>query len=100
LTVNAANRILKFLEEPTTETTAILLTENKQAIIPTIRSRCQELDLKPLNKTIFERELQQLEISKDNARLLSALTNNIDEALDLNNDKKIYEIQRLVKDFV
>lgn len=100
LTVNAANRILKFLEEPTTKTTAILLTENKQAIIPTIRSRCQELDLRPLNKTIFKRELHQLEILDDNAQLLSALTNNIDEALSLNNDKKIYDIQSLVKDFI
>lgn len=49
LTINAANRILKFLEEPNRQTTAILLTENIQSIIPTIRSRCQIIDLQPLN---------------------------------------------------
>src|SRR5699024_7079596 len=48
LTVNASNRILKFLEEPSKQTTAILLTENSRAIISTIRSRCQVIDLQPL----------------------------------------------------
>src|SRR5690625_5856331 len=38
LTVNAANRILKFLEEPEPLTIALLLTDNGQAIIPTIKS--------------------------------------------------------------
>src|SRR5699024_1541278 len=50
LTVNASNRILKFLEEPKQRTVAIILTENIQSIIPTIRSRCQILDLKPLKR--------------------------------------------------
>src|SRR5699024_12530401 len=39
LTLNASNRILKFLEEPNRQTTAMMLTENSQSIIPTIRSR-------------------------------------------------------------
>src|SRR5699024_11770175 len=33
LTVNAANRILKFLEEPSQATTAMMLTENGQAML-------------------------------------------------------------------
>lgn len=100
LTMNAANRILKFLEEPTTKTTALLLTENKQAIIPTIRSRCQELDLKPLNKIELQHRLKQLDIGEHNARLLSALTNDINEAIQLNKDENIYNIERLVKQFI
>lgn len=100
LTVNAANRLLKFLEEPTTKITAILLTENKQAILPTIRSRCQELDLKPLNKLEIQNKLEQHSIDKQNARLLSALTNNIDEAIILNDNKKIYDIENLVKQLI
>ena len=38
-------RLLKFLEEPQSEITAILLTEKIHALLPTIRSRCQQLSL-------------------------------------------------------
>lgn len=100
LTVNAANRLLKFLEEPTTKTTAILLTENKQAIISTIRSRCQELDLRPLNKLKFQHQLEQLEINKYNAQLLSALTNDVEEAILLNEENVIYEIESLIRQLI
>lgn len=41
LNVASANMLLKFLEEPDGEVTAILLTEQIQSILPTIRSRCQ-----------------------------------------------------------
>src|SRR5690625_944111 len=49
LTINAANRILKFLEEPEIETTAILLTDNLNANIETIQSRCQILNLQQID---------------------------------------------------
>lgn len=39
----AANSLLKFLEEPPSPMVAILLTENIQAILPTIQSRCQRI---------------------------------------------------------
>jgi DNA polymerase-3 subunit delta' len=39
----ASNSLLKTLEEPPKETLLILLTENAQLILPTIRSRCQEI---------------------------------------------------------
>lgn len=96
MTNNAANRLLKFLEEPDTETTAILLTSNVQAILPTIQSRCQLIDLQPLDTALFQRKLQNLQISVDNARFLSALTNNIDEAISYHKDEKIYLTRDLV----
>ena len=45
LNVSAANTLLKFLEEPQSEITAILLTDRMHALLPTIRSRCQHLSL-------------------------------------------------------
>src|SRR5690625_2482945 len=95
LTVNAANRILKFLEEPGKQTTAILLTENSQSIIPTIRSRCQIVDLQPLNPLEFQKQLMMLEVSKKNAILLSALTNNLDEAVSWNEDEWFVQARKL-----
>jgi DNA polymerase III subunit delta' len=43
MTVQAANSLLKFLEEPGSEVTAILLTEHPHQILPTILSRCQSI---------------------------------------------------------
>lgn len=103
LTINAANRMLKFLEEPEVETIALLLTNNGQAIVPTIKSRCQILDLQPLDMVAFQNRLVQLgeiSISENNARLLSALTNNIDEAIDYHQEEKIYQIRDLVEQFI
>ena len=42
---NAANSLLKSLEEPTDNTIIILLATNLSSIIPTIKSRCQLLSL-------------------------------------------------------
>lgn len=96
LTTNAANRILKFLEEPSRKTTAIMLTENGQAMLPTIRSRCQLIELKPLSSTFFQKQLAESGVSESNAKLLSALTNNLDEALSMNQDEAFAQARKLV----
>lgn len=44
---NAANSLLKTLEEPTADTLLILVTASPAALLPTIRSRCQRLSLQP-----------------------------------------------------
>ena len=46
LHVSAANTILKFLEEPSEDIVAILLTDNLPKVLPTIKSRCQNLIFK------------------------------------------------------
>jgi DNA polymerase-3 subunit delta' len=57
LTPQAANALLKFLEEPSSATVAILLTENSQALLPTIRSRTQQLVFLPLAPDRMEEAL-------------------------------------------
>lgn len=58
LHVSSANTILKFLEEPSEKIVAILLTDNLNKVLPTIKSRCQNLIFK--NKK--EEELNKLDI--------------------------------------
>ena len=41
----AANAFLKMLEEPPPKTLLLLLTDAPQLLLPTIRSRCQQIDL-------------------------------------------------------
>lgn len=45
LNINAANSLLKTLEEPPEKTVLILVSSNPSELIPTIRSRCQVLHL-------------------------------------------------------
>jgi len=96
LTVNASNRILKFLEEPNSNTTAIILTENSESIIPTIRSRCQMIDLKPLPREQFQNKLLEKGIPLENLRLISSLTSDIQEAFQLNEDKWFAEARKIM----
>ncbi|MDH5784924.1 MAG: DNA polymerase III subunit delta' [Chromatiales bacterium] len=47
LTMNAANALLKTLEEPVGQTTLILTSDRPMSLLPTIRSRCQQVTLAP-----------------------------------------------------
>ncbi|HWR35658.1 MAG TPA: DNA polymerase III subunit delta' [Clostridia bacterium] len=53
----AANALLKVLEEPPDYATIFLLAENATALLPTIRSRCITLHLAPLPAEEIERDL-------------------------------------------
>ncbi len=46
----AANALLKTLEEPPPQVLMLLLTANEEALLSTIRSRCRRLDLRPVPK--------------------------------------------------
>jgi DNA polymerase-3 subunit delta' len=53
----AQNALLKWLEEPPLNTHFILLTNQWGGLLPTIRSRCQRLNLPPLNKDNMDKAL-------------------------------------------
>lgn len=44
LNINAANALLKSLEEPPAKTLIILVTDQPSRLLPTLRSRCQHID--------------------------------------------------------
>ena len=53
----AANALLKVLEEPPEFATIFLLAENSNALLPTIRSRCITLNLAPLSAEEIAQDL-------------------------------------------
>jgi len=57
---NAANALLKLLEEPPKRAMLLLLTHTPGRLLPTIRSRCQRLLLRPLSEPEMQTELAQL----------------------------------------
>jgi len=57
---NAANALLKLLEEPPSRAMLLLISNMPGRLLPTIRSRCQRLDLRPLDMPVLEKELARL----------------------------------------
>ncbi len=49
---NAANAVLKILEEPPKRSILILVSDNPGRLLPTIRSRCRKLPLRPLARPL------------------------------------------------
>jgi DNA polymerase-3 subunit delta' len=54
---NAANALLKMLEEPPGNAMLLLLSNTPGRLLPTIRSRCQRLELRPLDDAALEKML-------------------------------------------
>ncbi|MGE8207436.1 DNA polymerase III subunit delta' [Heyndrickxia sp. NPDC080065] len=96
MTTNAANSLLKFLEEPNVQTTAILITEQIQQILPTILSRCQVVSFKPLSLDFLQERLLKDGISPTIAPLLAHLTNDPYEAMELYQDEWFAQARKIV----
>lgn len=60
-----SNKLLKLLEEPPNKTLFILIAEDEEQIIQTIKSRCQVLRFPPLSESVIAEKL--------------SLTNNLDK---------------------
>lgn len=57
MTADAQNALLKTLEEPPGRTTLVLVATNAAVLLPTIRSRCQQVRFAPLEEAEIERLL-------------------------------------------
>ena len=76
LSIGAANRLLKTLEEPVGNVIFVLLTVNDKLLPATIVSRCQRVELAPLGTTEVENALiDRWGVEIERARLLSRLAN-------------------------
>jgi DNA polymerase-3 subunit delta' len=73
MTIDAQNALLKTLEEPPGQTTLILLATNADALLPTIRSRCQCVRFAPLEDEIIYDILVQEGIEAEEARRAAGL---------------------------
>ncbi len=74
MNTNAANALLKTLEEPPGESFLLLETERFGSVLPTIRSRCQRISLTPPASDDSIAWLGQQGVSRD--RALEALQRN------------------------
>lgn len=71
----AANAFLKLLEEPSRDLIFLLTTSNTEALLPTIISRCQHIQLTPLRTSEIEEALiQQDNVPAEEARYLARVS--------------------------
>lgn len=96
LNIAAANMLLKSLEEPAGEVTAILVTEQAQGILPTIRSRCQHIKFKSVPRDYLMQSLQEQGITNSLAATVSMVTNDFQAALDLCEDEHFLTARKTV----
>lgn len=97
-TLASANSLLKFLEEANENCYGILLTENINHVLLTIKSRCQVVVFKPLNRKILYKQLVEKNITKEIASVMSILTKDFDEANELLADDIVLQSIELAKD--
>lgn len=85
LNVQAANALLKFLEEPPANTTILLISHQPSRLLPTIRSRCRELRCHPLAPDEMTRALAAAGASTegDPVILASLAAGSVGEAMRL-----------------
>lgn len=85
INTQAANKLLKLIEEPPNKTVFILITEDEEQIITTIRSRCQVLHFPPLPEEIIKQGLiKKYSIAEDIAGKIAHEANgNFNKACDL-----------------
>ncbi len=86
---NAANAILKLLEEPPRRSLFLVLSHAPGKLLPTIRSRCQTLRLSPLDDTDLAQALAGLGLPLDGGKtqemVLGLSKGSVSQALKLLN---------------
>ena len=73
LGVEGQNALLKILEEPPKYGVFILLTDNPNKLLPTVRSRCTELQMQALPETVLRTALRQDFPQAEDADLTAAI---------------------------
>lgn len=80
-----ANKLLKMIEEPPNKTLFVLITENEEDIISTIRSRCQLIKIPPIDPASMEKAIRELPLAenRDIRNIVHLAKGNYGKALEL-----------------
>jgi DNA polymerase-3 subunit delta' len=72
--VQAQNALLKTLEEPPQAVVLLLTARSTANLLPTIVSRCEVLNLRPVHPQLIEQALRSEGLAPERARLLAAIS--------------------------
>lgn len=95
MNAECANKMLKIIEEPPSETLFIMVCEEPEKLLETIRSRTQRIDIKRIDAEAIEQALvERRGIDADAAKRISRAANgswlNALEELDTGNEKRLF----------
>lgn len=95
MSVQAQNAILKTIEEPPEYGIIMLLTENAETLLPTIRSRCVMLKLRNIKNQLVKKYLmEQMQVPDYKADVCVAFAQgNMGKAIMLSNSEHFNEIK-------
>jgi len=101
ITTEAANSLLKILEEPLGRLTLVLISSQANSLLPTIVSRCQKIRFDPLNWQDIETALVEREnVSPGQAKIFARMSfGSYRRALELL-DEDVDEKQNLMIDML
>lgn len=99
LHLNAANSLLKQIEEPSIEQTMFLLTDDASKVLPTLRSRSQIFRF-VLDRPHVVRQLELKGLLKSQAELLADLAKTEEELEELVSDNRLLDLIPLAQRFL
>lgn len=101
MTVEAQNALLKTLEEPPEYAIIILVTNNKESLLPTIRSRCEVIKFTPIPFGEIKNYLVNEGVESNRANLLSSFSRgSMKKALELSSSNDFYEMKENVQNYI
>lgn len=101
LTLQAANCLLKTLEEPPANSLLILVSAHPYNLLPTISSRCQHLAFKQLLLEDIEELLGDRGLSPSQCRLVGFFCQgSLAQALDVDPEQLLAEREQITKDII
>lgn len=96
ITTNAANSLLKFIEEPEGEFTIMLLTTEVHQLLPTIVSRAQVIHFPVRDIHLRLEDIMKRDVPEEYATLLVYLTQDTDRALEIYEEENFPEMVQMV----
>ncbi|SCI39278.1 MULTISPECIES: DNA polymerase III subunit [unclassified Romboutsia] len=105
MTIESQNALLKTLEEPPEYAIIILITNNKESLLPTIKSRCEIIKFLPISIIDLKQYLMDKGIEENRAILLSNFSRgSIEKALELSESADFSimrdDIQKYIQDIL
>lgn len=103
MNAEAANRLLKVVEEPPENTLFLLITHSPEKVLQTIFSRCQSFRISPLSKDQVAATLHSaFSVSEEQARSLASVSGgSIGTALEMLGERAEYsEYMEMFKDLI
>lgn len=101
MTVEAQNALLKTLEEPPDYAIIILVTNNKESLLETIKSRCDIIKFSPIPMEDLKSYLIDTGIEEERAQLLATFSRgSIENALNLSQSTEFSVMREDIQQYI